>query len=323
MSGPAAGSPASGPIVIGANRLALEEDRLLACVHCGFCLSSCPTYTRLGNEADSPRGRLVLMRAVAEGRLPADADSFRLHIDQCLGCRACEPVCPSGVQYGFLAERARAASVDAVGQGFLTRELLTVFGNRTLSWLAGFGGRVLRTGGLAGALARLTPKSFAGVRFGLAMLSASRPVSHPRTAGIAAITTIRKDAQPGPRAAAPRPDPHAAAPPGPRADAREHADPHALEAGYPEGSSLPDPAPDPAPNLAPGTRRRPRVALLRGCVQDALFAHVNHATREVLEAAGCDVIDVPGQQCCGALHAHSGELDHALHLARANTDAFL
>ncbi|MEO5509534.1 MAG: (Fe-S)-binding protein, partial [Longimicrobiales bacterium] len=86
---------------------------------------------------------------------------------------------------------------------------------------------------------------------------------------------------------------------------------------YPEGSSLPEPAAAPAPG------RRPRVALLRGCVQDALFAHVNRATREVLEAAGCDVIDVPGKQCCGALHAHSGELDHALHLARANTDAFL
>src|SRR3954464_83320 len=90
-----------------------EEDKLLACVHCGFCLTACPTYTRLGNEADSPRGRLVLMRAVAEGRLDPAADAFRTHIDQCLGCRSCEPVCPSGVQYGFLVERARSAAVDA------------------------------------------------------------------------------------------------------------------------------------------------------------------------------------------------------------------
>ena len=88
--------------------LALEQDRLLACVHCGFCLNACPTYTRLGDESDSPRGRLYLMRAVVEGRLEPDDDAFRVHIDRCLGCRACEPVCPSGVQYAFVLERARA-----------------------------------------------------------------------------------------------------------------------------------------------------------------------------------------------------------------------
>src|SRR5215470_7694257 len=87
-------------------RLAPRE-RLLECVHCGLCLSSCPTYVELGTEMDSPRGRIYLMRGLEEGRLALDADVVR-HLDLCLGRRACETACPSGVQYGMLIEGARA-----------------------------------------------------------------------------------------------------------------------------------------------------------------------------------------------------------------------
>ena len=84
----------------------LDETKALACVHCGLCLSSCPTYLETGNENDSPRGRIYIMRAIQSGQLDVGAATVR-HIDLCLGCRACETACPSGVQYGALLEETR------------------------------------------------------------------------------------------------------------------------------------------------------------------------------------------------------------------------
>ena len=162
-----------------------QEDKLKPCVHCGFCLPACPTYNRLGDENDSPRGRLHLMRAVVEGRLSPESEAFQTHIDRCLGCRACEPVCPSSVHYGVLLEAARETVFRARKTPAVVGMLLAVFSSRARTRWSMRLARMARGLGMAGLAARLTPGSrlFHPVRFGLAMLAASRerplPVGPP------------------------------------------------------------------------------------------------------------------------------------------------
>src|SRR3989440_4028104 len=85
-----------------------EADKILrACVHCGFCTATCPTYVELGDELDSPRGRIYLIKDMLEDGRPAN-DEVTLHIDRCLSCFACMTTCPSGVDYMHLVDHARA-----------------------------------------------------------------------------------------------------------------------------------------------------------------------------------------------------------------------
>ena len=253
-----------------------QEEGLLNCVHCGFCLPACPTYRRLGDEADSPRGRLYLMQAVVEGRLDAGSDAFQTHIGRCLGCRACEPVCPSGVAYGNLLEMARYVGGEARRPPLLSRLLLRVFGTEWIARPAMWAGRLLRATRLPALLTRILSGSRApsGPRLGVAMLAASAPARGVLSGAV--------------------------------------------------------PAPARPPSRAGATGRGPRAAtgagltvgVLTGCVQAGLFSRVNDATVRVLEANGYRVVPVPGQGCCGALHAHGGDLQAARAMARRNVAAF-
>jgi glycolate dehydrogenase iron-sulfur subunit len=124
-----------------------------ACVHCGFCLQACPTFLATGDEADGPRGRIELMRAFERGELTSSDQGLAYHLDRCLGCRGCEPVCPSGVSYGDGLEEARARLVDARGIPLLARLALGALTNSTTSRPVYALARTLRDSGLAGTLA--------------------------------------------------------------------------------------------------------------------------------------------------------------------------
>src|SRR5678816_3970384 len=95
------------------------EAILRKCVHCGFCTATCPTYQVLGDDLDSPRGRIYLIKRALEGA-PV-TDKTRLHLDRCLTCRACETTCPSGVQYGRLVDIGRAVVEAKTRRGMAER----------------------------------------------------------------------------------------------------------------------------------------------------------------------------------------------------------
>lgn len=161
------------------------------CVHCGFCLAACPTYQSWGEEMDSPRGRIHLMRGLADGTLTLDADVVA-HFDRCLGCMGCVPACPSGVKYGVLIEETRARIEERYDRGgFDALYRATLFAllpyPRRLKVLAAFG-LVYERSGLRALVRRtgflkLLPRR-------LAQLDALMPDIDGRTltAGLPALT---------------------------------------------------------------------------------------------------------------------------------------
>ena len=117
----------------------LEADAILRkCVHCGFCLATCPTYNLLGDELDSPRGRIYLMKQMLEGS-PVSVRT-QVHLDRCLTCRACETTCPSGVEYGRLVD---------IGRDLVEKKVPRPAGERLRRWLMA---RVLPSRAIFGAL---------------------------------------------------------------------------------------------------------------------------------------------------------------------------
>jgi glycolate oxidase iron-sulfur subunit len=269
------------------------EQRFRACVHCGLCLESCPTYVQLGTEMDSPRGRIVLMRGIDEGRIDPTPTVLR-HLDLCLACRACETACPSNVEYGRLIEHFRgkhpplsggiaaALGGHALADRALALLLFKVFPHRQRLKLGLTLGRWLRA---MGALDLLRELAWHGR---LARVSNWLP------------TWLLRMEQMLPDLPPPLRIPHPA-----------------IRTSYAENRSIALSA----RNAAPRFPSRTAAALFLGCVGEAVFPHVNRATVRVLNRFGCRVSCPQGQVCCGAIHLHGGRRADAQALARANVDA--
>jgi glycolate oxidase iron-sulfur subunit len=278
------------------------------CVHCGFCLPACPTYSLWGEEMDSPRGRIHLVTQVLDGDelTPAAAE----HFDRCLGCMACMPACPSGVQYNRLIEAARAWTDDP-------EHAPPVQPGSDLHEVAGADG-VDESGeaGEAAGAAEVAPQVPVG---------GGRHRPWPDRAARAAIFAVfpyreRLRLLTGPL----------------RGLQRTGLDRLVARTGLPSklspvlGAAM-NLAPRPGPPVPRGRlpervaargERRAVVGMLTGCVQSVFFGHVNVATARVLAAEGCDVVIPRQQQCCGALSLHSGRIGEGADFARALIETF-
>jgi len=146
-----------------------------SCVHCGFCLQACPTFLATGDESDSPRGRIELMRALEAGELAPADPGVALHLDRCLGCRGCEPVCPSGVGYGRGLEAARALLTQRRGVPSLVRAALGALTVAETSRIVYALARLVRATGVPGRLA-----GWGRIRFAMGMLAATRPTRNAK-----------------------------------------------------------------------------------------------------------------------------------------------
>ena len=140
------------------------------CVHCGFCLEICPTYRETHVEGDSPRGRILLMRSVGRGSLNIAEPDLASHLDRCLGCRACEPVCPAGVEYGVAMEAARNMLAQVRPPPLVARVLNATMAEALLRKPLLLAARLFRP--LAAAFAGNSQPGFL-----FAMLAATRPWS--------------------------------------------------------------------------------------------------------------------------------------------------
>lgn len=235
--------------------IAESEKILRACVHCGFCTATCPTYVLDGNELDSPRGRIYLIKDMLEHDRPATAEVVE-HIDRCLSCLACMTTCPSGVHYMHLVDHARA---------HIERTYRRPMGERLLRAM----------------LAKVMPYPR---RFRLALQAALLAKPFAPLAEIFGLKRIGAMLRLSPS----RP-------------------PH-----RPLG-------PQTFPSVG---RRKGRVALLAGCVNDVLSPQINAAAIGVLTRHGYEVVLPKGAGCCGSLVHHMGHEREALIQARANIDAW-
>ena len=277
----------------------VETERLLSCVHCGLCLAACPTYVELGTEPDSPRGRIHLMRALEEGRLEPTPE-VRRHLDLCLGCRACETACPSGVEYGKLIEAARPY-VEAgrpTAARWARRALARVLSSPTLGSVA------------------LAPLRLAGGRRAIVRLARAMPIARLRTVlAFAAAAPRRRPHPPLPAVIEPEGPPRGTA---------------ALLVGCAPARVFPGTAAAAAGLLA---RAGVRVLVPAQACCGALALHLGdvvharalaRATARTLASTGADWVVTTAGGCGALLHEYDHLLDgdpEAAAVARRSRDA--
>ncbi|MGO4542921.1 (Fe-S)-binding protein [Paenibacillus sp. 2TAB19] len=244
----------------------LDYEQLTNCMRCGFCLPACPTFRETGIEAESPRGRIALMKAVVDGIMEPD-QQFEEQMDHCLGCRACEPACPADVKYGQLIEQ--------------TRDAIEEHTDRHRWWVKGIRRAVLK---------EMFPHQKRMRLLGGA-LKAYQKTGLRKVAYASGIMKLLPS------------------------HLRE------MESILPDTSYKGVAEKIGTKHLAKGERIA-TVALFRGCLMDMMFTQTNIHTVTLLTESGFDVIIPVTQNCCGALHAHSGESEEAKSLARGNIRAF-
>jgi glycolate oxidase iron-sulfur subunit len=252
------------------------------CIHCGLCLTACPTYRELKIEPDSPRGRIYLMRGLAEGRI-APSDPLVGHLDLCLDCRACETVCPAGVPYGRMLEAARGQ----IQRRAVRRSPLRVLGDWALRSLMPHRERLH----LAADLLRLGQSGPIRALLDSRVGKAALPDFARR--GLAMTPRLQPRARRALEALAPR------LPRGARMEDREDGL-WFLPAGTPHA----------------------RIAFFTTCVMEVMFPEVNREAVRLMVLAGLAVRAPRHQTCCGALQAHAGLRRTAKGLARRNVTAF-
>lgn len=238
----------------------VDENRLMDCMRCGFCLPACPTYIHSGfDETQSPRGRIALMQAVRDGDIRWDG-SVEEAFDLCLGCRACEPACPAGVQYGTLIEETREAIISVKKQPLKEQ--------------------IVRKGAFDYLFAD-QKKMKAAVKL-VSFYQKSGAQKMVRKIGFLNLfPPFMKD----------------------------------MEKVLPNQPQRKKIEFEPA-------EVKTKVAFFTGCLMDTMFLETNQHTIEILQKLGCEVIIPKTQQCCGALHGHSGEIEKAKRNAKANIEAF-
>ncbi|WP_068782674.1 (Fe-S)-binding protein [Paenibacillus sp. GM2] len=268
----------------------LDYNELMNCMRCGFCQPSCPTYQETGIEAASPRGRIALMKAVADGVMEPD-ESFRQQINLCLGCRACEPVCPSDVKYGQLLEQTKSVLFE---QPFHSAKTKKMSGQTETAPGPGYSSKSDRPPNMK-RLHKLVKPAFKSHH---RMLSLSALLEKYQRSGLQRYAAKKKLLRFLP----------------------EHF--QTLERILPQADSQGVVKRVKASLLPAKGERIGTVGMFRGCIMDVLFTETNVNTVNLLRESGYDVVIPEAQGCCGALFSHSGDLKTARQFARRNIQAF-